>query len=256
MKQVKAQKKIKTEGLVIKTVDVNDSNRLIVILTNDMGIITAFAGGVKKPTSKLSAGCGLFVYSFFGLTKTGSNYRVDEVIPKELFYKIRYDIEGVALASYFCELVSGMSFEGDCSNELLRPLLNALYLITQKNKPLKLIKAVTEMRIMSAAGFMPDLSEISCGHNYENSGVYLDFIGGVLICGNCAKKINGFKGKILNKTVLDALRYILNSDVKKCYSFNIPQNDLNNLCYITENYVIEQTERKCKTLSTLKELLQ
>ncbi len=237
---------------MIKTVDVGESNRLIVILTDSMGVITAFAGGVRKPKSRLSSGCGLFVYSQFDLTESGGKYRVDEAVPKELFYKLRFDIGSVALASYFCELLSLFAPEGSMSGEFLRPALNSFYLLSIGDKPKLLIKAVTEMRLMMLAGYTPDISDNSCGHDGVSC---FDYLNGNIICDSCARKTPYFKGHKLNQTLKDALRYITESDIKSAYNFTVPQKDLILLSQITESYIIEQTEYKCKTLAGVKELL-
>ena len=253
MKTTKQSKKITTTGLVIKTVDVGESNRILTLLCKDIGVVSAFAGGVKKPTGKLTAGCSLFVYSQFVLTKTGESYRVDEAVPQELFFNLRYDITSVALASYFCELLARFSLEGTPGDAFLSPVLNGFYLLCKENPNHLLIKSVVELKLMCAAGFMPDFTEISCGHK---GGVWFDYTGGNLVCDKCRAQNTRFVGAKLSKTVLDALSYIVESDIKKAFSFDIPLKDLKMLSNICEGYVAEQIEYRCKTLKSLKELLK
>ncbi len=254
MKKIAAkQKKIATEGLVIKTIDQGESNRLIVILTKDIGVITAFAGGVRKPTSKLASGSGIFVYSSFNLTLSGDKYRVEEAVPIELFYNLRSDILKVACASYFCDIISEISPPGDSGTEYLPVILNALHLLSNTEKSVKLIKTVTEMRFMMAAGFAPNLCEASCGHN--DGEICFDYLEGTLICRACSYKIEHFNGTVLNKTMLDTLKFITENDAKKVYNFTIPDKDLDYLNTVTENYIIAVTERRFKTLDFLKSVM-
>lgn len=251
MKVKKKSKKIQVNGIVIKTINLNESNRLLVILTDSLGVITAFAGGVRKPTSRMGGACGLFVYSNFILSETDGKYKVDEAISKELFYKIRYNITSVALASYFCELLSVLIPEGTKAPEFLPAILNALHLIAEEKKPYLHIKAVTEMQFMVLAGLMPNLHEFMCEHSENPCFSYID---GGLICDKCAKAQIGFKGQRLNKTLLDSLIFITESDSKKVYNFSIPEKDLEILSNICENYVIQQIEYRCKTLDGFKQL--
>ena len=250
MRVTKKSKKIQVEGIVIKTINLNESNRLIVILTDSLGVITAFAGGVRKPKSPLGGGCGLFVYSSFILSESGGKYRIDEVIAKEVFYKLRYNVTSVALASYFCELLSLLIPEGSKAPEFIPAILNALHLLSEEKKHILLIKAVTEMQFMILAGFMPNLEEFQCEHNIKPCFSYID---GGIICADCAKKMHYFKGHRLNKTLIDALKYITESDSKKIYNFSIPEKELILLSNICENYVIEQIEYRCKTLDGFKQ---
>ena len=250
-KIVKKSKKIQTAGLIIKTIDVGESNRLLVIMTEDVGVITAFAGGVRKHTSKLASGCGLFVYSMFDLVNSGDRYRVEDASFKELFYNLRYDITSVALASYFCEILSNIALEGDDCKEYLPIMLNALHLLSKTDKDKYIIKTVTEMRLMIAAGFKPNLEQIECGHEDD---LCFDYINGGLICRACSLKDPNFRGVILNKTTLDALRFICKNG-KNIYNFEIPKSDLLALNKISEQYVIATTEHHYKTLESLKELM-
>lgn len=252
MKRVaKKSKKIQTNGIVIKTINVNESNRLLVILTDSLGVITAFAGGVRKPNNKNGGACGLFVYSSFILTETDGKYKVEEAFAKERFYDLRFDVTKVALSSYFCEILSVLIPEGTIAPEFIPCLLNALYLVTEGKKPLLQIKAVTEMQFMVLAGFMPNLEGFMCEHNENPCFSYID---GGIVCDKCAKMQIGFKGHRLNKTLLDSLKFITESDSKKVYNFSIPEKDLEMLSNICENFVIEQIEYRCKTLDGFKQL--
>ena len=51
-----------TEGLVIKEMNVGESDRLVTLFTRDYGIIKAFASGAKNIKSKKGAATSLLTY--------------------------------------------------------------------------------------------------------------------------------------------------------------------------------------------------
>ena len=83
---------ITTKGLVIKVMDIRDNDRLITILTADLGLIKAFVSGAKKASNKNHANTSLFCYSDFSLSKSGDTYKVKESILISSFFNIGTDI--------------------------------------------------------------------------------------------------------------------------------------------------------------------
>ena len=62
--------KFTTDGLVIKENNVGESDRVVVVLTRDKGLISAFVTGARKPKSKNAASTALLAYSSLTITKT------------------------------------------------------------------------------------------------------------------------------------------------------------------------------------------
>ena len=61
-------------GMIIKTSDVGESDRRVVILTKERGKITAFARGAKRPKSTLVSATRLFVFGEFTLVEGSKSY--------------------------------------------------------------------------------------------------------------------------------------------------------------------------------------
>ena len=62
--------KFSTDGLVIRTVNVGESDRAVTVLTRDRGLMSAFATGARKQNSKNGAATSLLTYSDFTVSKT------------------------------------------------------------------------------------------------------------------------------------------------------------------------------------------
>ncbi len=245
--------KDQTKGLIIKETHIGENDKLLVILTEKYGIIRAFADGARKLKSRNAASTSLLCYANFTLYKSRDTYKVTESIPIEMFFELRYNLNGLSLAQYLCEIMLRLIPEENEKNEYLRLILNSLHFLTNGKKSELLIKAVTELKAISLAGFMPDLSACSaCGDYEKNSPYYFLMDEGILVCEKCKK--NYAPGILVNNTVLAAMRHIIYSDFDRIYSFEIPDGDLKTLSNITEKYVENKSEYHFKTLSFYKKI--
>ncbi len=241
--------KFTTEGLIIKTYDVGEHDRSVVVLTRDRGVINAFVSGARKVGSKNSAATALLTYSSLTFTQKGETNRVTESEVNRVFFDLRTDVEKFSLAQYICELCHVLVPYGVEDEDYLRLALNSLHFLSNASKDIYLIKAVTELRLMVIAGFMPDL--IGCREcGTDNSfPLFLDIDGGDMLCAGC-KTTHGVKGTFLelDRTTLAAARHITYSDFAKLYSFALPPEHAKYLSVLTERYLLAQTEHKFKTL--------
>ena len=221
---------------------------MLVILTKDHGIIRAFADGVRRMKSKNSAATSLLCYSDFTLYQNKDTYKVGHSAPIEMFFELRYHLEELSLAQYFCEMALRLTPEEFEPTEILRLLLNSLYFLTNQTKPLNIVKAVTELKLISLAGFMPNLAGCaSCG---EAIAYRFSYSEGCLFCLECETEAKDTT--VLSPTVLAAMRHIIYSDFSKIYSFEIPEKDAEILSLVTEKFVSVQSEYKFKTLDFYK----
>lgn len=240
--------KIQTPGLIIKETNIGENDKLLVILTKDHGIIRAFADGVRRMKNKNAAATSLLCYSDFTLYQNKDTYKVASSSPIELFFDLRYNLEELSLAQYFCEMAIRLTPEEFEPTEILRLLLNSLYFLTNKNKPINIVKAVTELKLISLAGFMPNLSGCAvCG---EDNALRFSYSEGCLFCLEC--EADAKDTSVLSPTVLAAMRHIIYSDFSKIYSFEIPEREAEILTSVTEKYVSVQSEYKFKTLDFYK----
>jgi len=63
------QTRFTTEGLVIKEMQVGESDRLVTLFTKEYGILKAFAAGAKTIKSKKGAATALLTYSSFTIQR-------------------------------------------------------------------------------------------------------------------------------------------------------------------------------------------
>lgn len=244
--------KIKTRALVIRESSIGDNDRLVTLMTDDMGVINAFAVGAKSIKSRRGAATGLLSYSDFTLDKRKDTYKIQEASINRVFFNVGNDIESLALAQYFCELSLYFCPHDESSKTFLRLILNSLHFITEKTKPLSLIKAITELKIAALSGYEPNL--ISCNYcgKFEDDFMYFNTTDGSLVCKEC-KNDSGLA--LVNTDILKAMRHIVYSDFEKIYSFTLSEENAKKLSKITERYIVYQAEKGFRTLDFYNSLL-
>lgn len=243
--------KTNTDGLILKEQNIGENDKLVTVLTRHNGLVRAFVRGAKSMKNRKNSATGMLCFSKLSFYKSKDSYIIDEAEPIETFFGLRSDLEKLALAQYFSELALTLVQENESDSEYLRLILNSLHFLSKGTRPDKQIKAITELRAMCIAGYMPNL--IACEHcgEYETDTMYFDIERGLLYCENCISPSALF---CLDKGMVRALRHIAFSDFDKIYSFSIEDSALSELSYITEKYLCSKLQKNFKTLDFYKEI--
>ncbi len=258
---------VSTEGLIIREAEYGENDKMLTILTPSLGKITVSAKGVKSIKNPHMQISHLFCYNDFVLSKKGDRYWLREAAQIENFYELQSDLEIFSLAQYFLDIAGEVCVEGQDESEMMRLLLNTLFMLANGNKSQKLVKAVFELRAVSISGFMPDLTGCADCGCVSSDIMYFDILNGVIRCAQCNKKASnenlvGFPDiytastvvSVLDITVLAAMRYIIGARPERIFSFEIPEKELDDLCSVCEKYLLNQLERGFKTLDFYKEI--
>ena len=250
-------------GLVIRTVDLKETDRLVTIFTEEQGAVTALARGARSLKSRKLAATMQFCYGRYILYKQGDKHWIKEAELIESFFDIGKSLEGLALANYIAEVLSYVTV-AEADTELLRLSLNSLYAISKGLYSIEKIKAAFEIRAASILGFMP--SVISCHRCDERSGdFFFDIMGGTIECRACHEKRAQSRLEhedpheshilcILSEGAKTALGYCIYSPIERVFSFNISDEDMRLFSRATEEYILNQLERSYKSLDFYKSM--
>ena len=251
------------KGLVIRTTDIKESDRLITIYSEEKGLISALARGARSHKSRKMAATVQFCYSSFVLYKHGEYYQIKEAELIDSFFGIRNTIEGLALATYIAEVLCDVA-TAEPDRELLRLALNSLYAISTGKYSLDKVKGAFEIRCASILGFMPDV--LACSSCGEKMGDFIfRIMQGSLLCLSCSAELaktqtepqNPHESQavcILSEGAKIALGYCIYSPLEKLFSFKISDEDMKLFSRATEDYMINMLERSFKSLEFYKEV--
>lgn len=258
---------VKTDGLIIRDLNVGEEDRIVTILTRERGILRASARGARRVKSRLSTATRLFCYSDFTFYKGREKYIIDDAEPIEFFLGVDKDLERLSLAQYFAQLSAHLAPEEEEAEPFLRLLLNALHFLENGRRPPAIVKAAFELRMLTLSGYMPDLVACRACGAYEAETMSLDPVTGTLLCCDCiaagrdkeaAERENpdrraaphpgDGRRPVLSRGALAAMRHIVYSDFEKLFSFSLPEGAAGELRVAAEEYVLCQLERSFPTL--------
>ena len=247
--QRRAQMQTVTEGLIIRSRNIGENNTAVTVLTRDYGLISAFANGSKRVKSRAAgAAVSPLTYSQLTLYRGRDSYIIDDAKALEVFFGLRENIEKLSLAQYFCELAGEFAPENTEADELLSLLLNLLYMLSEDKRTPSFLKPVAELRMLSCAGYMPDISGcLKCGEENPDNPVFsLPHAG--FFCQKCSPG----GGIAATPGVLNAMRHICTADDRALFSFKMPESSLKILSDISERFLLSQVDRRFKTLEFYK----
>lgn len=241
-------------GIVLRVRLSGDSDRVCTILTDSRGVIHAVARGARSIKNKNAAATGQFAYGQFVLFRRKDIYIIDEAAPEMLFMGLREDIFRLSVAQYLCQLTLELLPEEQPAGEFLPLLRAALWYLSENSRPPLLVKAAAEMRMVSMAGYMPDLVMCtSCGA-YEHDVMYFSPATGQIRCGNCGAGEGAFALR-LGRGAMTALRHTVYADGKKLFAFSLSEESLKQLSAASEAYVTAKLEKTLTTLAFLHTLM-
>lgn len=241
---------ITTKGLIIKEQKVGEADRLVTVLTEDLGLIRAFAPGALKIKSRNISATSLLSFSELNIYQSRDTYKINSATSKEIFFGLRNDISALALAGYFCELLMNLAPDFEKADNYLRLTLNCLHLLCENKRSQEMIKAIFEFKILEYSGYCPDFSRCAICKTKKLDSVGFDILNGVICCEKC--KSDRFIS--IPNSVFAALCHIIYQDEKKMFSFKINQESEKILANITERYLLAQTEKNYNTLDFYKQM--
>lgn len=173
------------EGIVVRSMDYGEGNKIIVLLTKEAGKVSVMARGAKKLKSRHSAITQMFthgIYTYFkGNVSQMGTLNHGEIISSH--HAIRENLNKSAYAAYLAELTDRLIGEAEGGGFVFGQLAAAMMAI-EEDKDLAMILHIYEMVMLSVAGYAPSFSEcVSCGGALTEP--WFSVSGGGALCTRC-----------------------------------------------------------------------
>ena len=236
-------KQIKVNGIVIAENNMGDYDKMLTLLTPNLGKIGCSAKGSRRPKSLLLSGTQFLSFGEFMLFKGSDTYTVNSVETIEMFYNIRTDLDKLTYASYITKIISDVTTENQNSFNTLKLFLNTLYMISETDKNLDFITAVFKIRMLKILGYTPNSLECVTCKTKENLN-YFSIRDNGFKCDSCSKQDTG--SIQMSEATRTAIIYILKADPKKIFSFNLSDKAEKELELIANIYLNEKLEKEYK----------
>lgn len=224
---------IKVKGIVIKEIPYKDNDKIVTILTDSLGKISCLARGAKRTNSPILANCQYLVYSEFILYKSKTFYHINSASIINMFYDLRVDYDKLQVVFDLTRLLQITTDENQDTSKILTLFLNTIYVIENMDKNKNFVETVFKIRLFSLLGFSPRVEKCnSCGELFSKNkdeltkqGIVYDYVSNTFCCINCAKNVDKRRCIKVNESTLIAIKYVLLTDIKKIFSFNLKDID-------------------------------
>lgn len=117
---------IKTEAIVLQSIDYKDNDKLLTLFSPSLGRITAGIRGVKKPKAKLAFSAQPFCFAEYILAEKGGRYTVTNAYLHESFFALRCDITRFYTACAMAETCLAILYENESYEGLFVALIEGL----------------------------------------------------------------------------------------------------------------------------------
>jgi DNA repair protein RecO (recombination protein O) len=244
----------KTEGIVLKSMEYEEADKIVTIYTKDYGKITAIAKGVRKTKSKFGSSLEILTYSIFLIYKGRNIDIVSQTEILESFFSTSKEVIKFAFAANCVEIVNKLTEEREINIGLFNLLKEVLHYLRETNDP-KLLTLSFKWQTMSILGYRPSLNHCCrCNKSTEDQKkMYFNIREGGLVCNNCIAedkeeciKVYLYFVKLVRKILITPLSTISNA--------TIPDIKMKELEKITDLYIAYHSEKSFKTDRFLKTL--
>ncbi len=246
---VQMSERIHVQGMILSSMAIGESDKRVTILTTACGKISAFARGAKRPGSSLMAATEPFAFGEFELIEGRSSHTMVSAHITEYFEALRTDMTAACYGFYFLEFADYYGRENNDDLEMLKLLYHTVRALCKKQIPLRLIRCIYELRLMTINGEGPNTGAcISCGK--EEDTFYFSVRRSAALCSECVKKADA-GAVLLGPAAAYALRFIVSAPLGKLYSFTVSDAVLDTLSEVIHQYVDRYVDRRFKSLEIL-----
>ncbi|MEQ6387878.1 DNA repair protein RecO [Bacillaceae bacterium S4-13-58] len=181
----------KVEGVVLRTRDYGETNKIVTLFTKEFGKIGLMARGARKPKSRMASVTQPFVIGQYLIQRSQQLGTMQQGEIIESLRKLREDIEKTAYAAYLAELLDKLVEEHRPNPFLFQEFVSSLNRIGEGDQP-NIIRIFFELKLYSIAGFAPEVSHcVSCGTK-ENLHAFSIQEGGLLCTRCCSQDEHSF----------------------------------------------------------------
>ena len=247
-----------TDTINLKSYNLSESDKIIVMYSKDKGLIKGVAKGVKKPKSKLGARMDMFVANKLMLYKGKSLDRICQADVLNTFNKTRHDMDKIFYSMYISEIVNNFGIEDDpCSEEIYDLLYKTLNKISESERKEEILIAVIkfQLKMMQISGFGIEFNTcLCCREEIGEENMHFSSRMGGVVCSECNKELH--ISTVMHHKIRDFLNALLQFDFERTSEYEEKANEkVCTVCFeLLKNYINEHSQKKFNTTGILQEV--
>ncbi len=193
---------ITTQAIVLRHTDYRENDRMLTLLTPELGRVDALARGCKKPGSPLLAGAELFAFGEYVLFRGRGRATVVSCSIIDSFYDLRTDYERLRYAAYMLQVIGAQALPAERPGNLFTLLLRSFKRVCYTQLDARAVTAAFLLMDAALSGYRPRLRHcVRCGRRLDGEAVIqagrqpslksearlFDIEEGGLVCRDCER---------------------------------------------------------------------
>lgn len=246
-----------TQAIILRTIDYNDSDKIVTLFSYAYGKIAAIAKKAKKSIKRFGGTLELFslVDVVWSQGRGKGLYLLKEATVVKPFDQIRTDIFKTAYASYWSELIYKWMEEGQRNYPIFELLSYVLCRLDKDEIDVDVLSIVFQAKFLALCGFSPHLEICSVcqkpldtfpgkltGFNVKKGGI---------VCSGCL----AVKGDMtLSRGTVKQLLWVLNAPLDKVLRMKFTHRSKKEGNRFLEAFVAYCFDKELKSLKFLRDL--
>lgn len=239
------------EGVVLRLYELNDADRIAVVLSKEYGKMRIVVKGARKMKSRFAGAVQPPSYGIFQLAAGKSMDILQQIDVHEQFLTIKQDLDRIGVACILMELAEKAFIDSQPVEGFFDFFLASLRFLSVTSEPSRVCLAY-EARILSFLGYAIIHDSCSVCGDEEFIGQYTSFSyspsSGGLVCPLCDKKTSG-NNKVydnISKSQLNLLSLFLNAEASDLEKIQISSFDYKCLSRLVRQSISWHLDQKIK----------
>lgn len=237
---------IKITGLILKTSDYKENDKIATIFTLEHGKINSIFKGVKKPNAKLKMAAQPFCFGDFLLVKSGDIFVTTNCMLTESFYDLAYDLEKFYSGYAILETLDAATLDCQPNNRLFIESLKALKELAYGEGNGNIIASKYMISALEMTGYKMSFSQCaSCGAYVSRP--FFSYSRGGMLCPLCAEKT----AEQISINLINNLKFISNSEYDKLSTIIIDKSTASKIIHFIGLVVDKLYDVELKSLNNI-----
>lgn len=248
-----------TNVINLKSYNISEADKLLLMYSKEKGLIKAVARGSKKTNSKLGGRTELLIANKMLLNKGKTLDTISQAEALNTFFNIRNDINKLFLAMYSSEIISNFGIENDPNSEEIYNLFYSFLdeLSKAKTKELSMLQVIKfQLKIMNILGYSIELNNcVKCIDKLtEKEEIYFSVEQGGILCKECSTNVCK-KVKVPYK-IIEFLNTLLQEEFNAHtrYEELLTEKICDTCMNLLKNYIEYYSPKKFKTTEMLESI--
>ena len=239
---------LRDEGLVLRTRNLGEADKVVTLLTRRRGKIQAAARGARRARSSLLPVSQLFAYGQYLVFINRSLHNLSQGQLVHPFRRLREDLNTMAYATYVAELADVSLPEEEPYDDAFATTLAAFELLEKGKHRHQLILYWYQLKMLVILGYQPEMTVcINCRQPLPTNSVrtgptlYFDVSEGGCLCPSCASHYA--TARPLGLAVYKSMHYLLSTSAWQLADLRMNSTDEACIEDLLTSYIEHRLER-------------